>query len=201
MKTNFSTLLIFLSMSGAMAQQQQESFPHRYIGLGIRIAGIQLSDLTSRAYPTNRLVLAIDPHKYFRLEGQYGFFSTSSEEVVQANGTGYTKFELHGRSTFAGVGAMAMYPKDRGRFIAGVRYGINKYSDEHVSTASGPIEVNKGKMTLLSGMIGGEYFLARFFSIGAEFSVSSVKDVYDVYSTTDKKTFTEGNLVLRFYLF
>ena len=189
-------------------QQQQENFPHRYLSLGIRPPGIQSSDLASRAYPTSRLVLALDPVKYFRLEGQFGVYNTtSSREDSQAGGS--TTLELHSKSTFAGFGIMGMVPVDHGRFIAGIRYSVNKYSDDEVfDYPSYAVDENTGKMTFFSGMIGGEYFIARFFSIGAEFSVSSVKDVYEPSSLasnpspeTDKTILTEGNLVFRFYPF
>lgn len=189
-------------------QQQQESYPHRYIGLGIRVAGIQVSDLTSRPYPANRLVLDLDPHKYFRIECQLGIFNKTSEAAVSQGNSGTAKFELQDKSTFLGFGLMGMYPKDKGKFVAGLRYSINKYSSDDIYYNPDPsVAKNTGKMTMLSGMIGGEYFLARFFSIGAEFSVSSLKDVYDPASlttsgsTTDKTLLTEGNLIFRFYPF
>jgi hypothetical protein len=219
-KTIISSALICLAAlsSGLNAQpqqqpqpQSQESFPHRYVSIGIRAAGIQVSDLTARAYPANRLILSLDPLKYVRLEGQYGVFSRTSTATIQQGGTS-SEVELHDKSRYAGFGIMGMYPKDRGRFFAGLRYGINKYSDESVfSSFSSPgnsVDENTGKMTVLSGMIGGEYFLARFFSVGAEFSVASVKDVFEPSSlasnsekSTDKTLLTEGNLVFRFYPF
>jgi len=206
----FYFMLVFSGIGQAQQQQQQqeESYPHRYLGLGIRISGIQIGDFTSQAYPTNRLVLDIDAHKYFRLEGQLGIYSKTSEVDVSSGSGGSSKLDLHTKSTFIGFGIMGMYPKEHGRFVAGLRYSINNYSDESINyNPGGPtIEKSTGKMNLFSGMIGGEYFLARFFSIGAEFSISSVKDVYDdaspsASSTTDKTLLTESNLILRFYPF
>jgi hypothetical protein len=209
----YYTVIICLAALTATAQQQsaptqQESFPHRYLALGVRVAGIQVSDLTARAYPTNRLVLDIDPHQYFRIEGQLGIYSSKSEQEITSFNSGTNTLELHTKSTFLGFGIMGMYPKDRGKFTAGLRYSLDNYSDEDVNSNAQPVVFkNTGKMSMISGVIGGEYFLARFFSIGAEFSVSSVKDKYTPssagYNTEETNTtlLTEGSLLLRFYPF
>lgn len=193
------------------SQEQQESFPHRYIGLGIRVAGIQVNDLFSNAYPTNRLVLNIDAHKNFRIEGQYGIYNKNTEIEATSWGGGKVKLEMHDKSTFLGFGLMGLYPTERARFIGGFRYSTNNYSDDNIyyDTSGYPSVVeNEGKITLITGIIGGEYFFAKFFSLGAEFSISSVKDVYKPSSslsssdpTTNTTIMTEGTLVFRFYPF
>ena len=103
-----------------------------------------------------------------------------------------------------------MYQKNKTRFITGIRYAINKYSDDdiyYVTYTFPTIATNNGKMTLISGMIGGEYFFAKFVSLGAEFGISTLKDVYEpaaVFnqkSITNKTLMTEGSLIFRFYPF
>jgi len=184
---------------------------HRYIGLGIRAFGLQLTELLSTQVPPNRIVLNIDPHKYFRIEGQFGIYKRTSE-TKYSTGTGTVTLNPVNKSTFFGFGLMGLYPKDNARFIGGLRYSINNYSDDTPFGSGSPpyvpyLVTNKGKMTLISGIIGGEYFFAKFFSIGAEFTVSSIKDVYKPYSLTSSdpnttKTFmTEGNLIFRFFPF
>ena len=214
MKTTIITALFFccagFSSQLVNAQQQQtqtsqESFPHRYVSLGIRAAGIQVSDLASNAYPTTRLVLASDPNDYFRIEIQYGLYNRKHE--VNGSQAGSSGVELEDKSSFIGFGIMGMYPKDRGRFIGGLRYSLNNYSDEELEFGAGSSVIkNTGKMKLLTGTIGGEYFLARFFSVGAEFCVSSVTDDYESgepgsSTLTTKTLLTEGNLIFRFYPF
>ena len=209
-------LLFFIPFFTLRAQevQKQEKSEHRYLGLGIR-TGLQLSDLIANHVPPNRLVLNIDPSKYFRIEGQYGSYSKKSEVNVQYYDpiTGATLSALlkpKEKSSFIGGGLMGMYPKGECRFIGGIRYGINNYSYESVNYSyysTAPTLVKEtGKETVISGVIGGEYSLAKYFSVGAEFSILSIKDVntppsiYSSKKTTNKTMMTEGSLVFRFYL-
>lgn len=213
MKTITTAILcsfFYFVTTAAHAQQSSnagDDSKHRYLGLGIRVAGIQVNDLTSTAYPTNKIVLSVDPAKYFRVEGQLGIYSKITEHAFMLPNGGSDKEDLHAKSTFIGFGIMGMYPKDKARFIAGIRYGVNKYSDEDfVSSPSVQVLKNNGKMGIISGVIGGEYLLTSFFSLGADFSVSSVKDEYNPAadgseSTTSKALLSEGSLVIKFYPF
>lgn len=180
---------------------QTEVMPHRYLSLGVRASGIQVGDLMGRAVPANRILLSVDPIKFMRIEGQFGMYSKKTEASDNI------KIELKDKSSLFGFGLFGMYNKDRGRFYAGPRYGIINYSEEHESGFSSTSVVKStGKMSVFSFVLGGEYFLARFFSVGAEFSIVSMKDTYNdgedsSSDEVDKTTMTEGNLVFRFYPF
>lgn len=208
MKKIISILLaiVFVALStiALFAQTQQESFSHRKLGLGIRAAGLQIGDIQSNAYPTTRLTINVDPTKYFRVEGQFGVYNKTSEQSIKSGST-QVNVKQTTKSTFYGVGLMGMYPFERTRLVGGLRYGVNNYSSNQEGSSTSMN--NSGKMNMYSGVIGGEYFFAQGFSIGAEFSISSTKDDYSLpnssYSngTTYKTTLTESNLVFRFYPF
>lgn len=187
---------------------------HRYVGLGIRASGLQVSDLLSNPVPPYRLILNIDPIKYIRIECQYGFYSSKFDQKVTTSTGGTITLVPTQKSTFISGGIMGLYPIGNARFNFGVRYALNKYSDDDVystsswSNPSNPFLVtNTGKRTLISGVIGGEYFFAKFFSVGAEFSFGTIKDVYTMAAvyvsppTTSKTTMTDGSLIFRFYPF
>src|SRR2546423_1766159 len=106
------------------AQQQAaaEEFPHRYLAIGVRIAGIQGTDIISRIYPPNRLVINVDPIPNLRFEAQAGIFS-------QTQSTLSSSVKTHTKSSIIAGGLMGMYGRNRGRFTAGLRIGYNSYSD------------------------------------------------------------------------
>lgn len=197
------TMVMISSFGKAQQSQQEENEKHRYLGIGIRFPGLQVSDLEFRAYPPARIIVTLDPIKYFRIEAQYGFFSTTKE----ASDPSANKVDLHGKSSATSLGLMGMYPSGKARFILGFRYGIGNYSQE--SWESYPDEKvveSSGKLKTISGVIGGEYMAAKFFSIGCEFTISSLNDEYRPASTTtgpviSKVSMTEGNIILKFYPF
>lgn len=211
MKITTTIAAMFIAINLFAQDQPQPKETHRYVGLGIRAAGITVNDLMSYAVPPNRLVLNIDAHKYFRIEGQLGLYNSTTEvEVSSWSGSSKKDIELKDKSTFMGIGLMGLCPRENVRFVGGLRYSINNYSDDQVyydSSGNPSAKTNTGKMTLITGIIGGEYFFAKFFSLGAEFSVSSINDVFEPYSgsyaqpSTSKTLMTEGNLIFRFYPF
>ena len=140
---------------------------------------------------------------FFRIEGQYGFTSSKEESTdPYAN-----KVELEGRSSVFTIGAMGLYPKGNARFIFGVRYGIGNYRQEVWQTyPEEKVIESTGKTKTISGVIGGEYLIAKYFSIGCEFSIASIKDDYTPAGSTNgsfmsKASLTEGNIIFRFYPF
>jgi hypothetical protein len=200
-KTMLICIMTFVSFFSRAQQssQQEEPFKHRYIGVGVRAPGIQVSDFDYKVYPGSRIILDVNSNQYFRIEGQWGMYS-KTEESSESDNT-----DLHTKASYIGLGLMGMYPKGRARFIGGFRYGISDYSYEelHLSSTAEVVK-NSGKIKVLSFLIGGEYFLAKFFSLGAEFSVSSAKDEFSPASSSSsmqKSTITEGNLIFRFYPF
>jgi hypothetical protein len=195
--------VMFTYLCKAQEQQQpKEQYKHRYIGLGVRAAGIQLSDVDSRFIPPNRLIFDLNPVKFFRLECQWGVYN-KTHEVENPSGN----IDLKSKSHYIGIGIMGLYPVERAKFMGGVRYGVSKYSeDEYIEYPSPTLAESTGKTTQLSFVIGGEYFLARYFSLGAEFSLSSLKDDFNPAEPSsenlnDTKLLTEANIVFRFYPF
>jgi len=199
-KTILLCMMVLVSLFSKAQQtvQQEEPFKHRYIGLGVRAPGIQVSDFDYTVYPGSRIILDINSNQYFRIEAQWGMYSKTNET---SDGD---KNDLHTKASCYGLGVMGMYPKGRARFIAGLRYGISDYSYEEIDFSTGGVIKNSGKIKALSFLIGGEYFLAKFFSLGAEFSLSSTKDEFSPASsssTNQESMMTEGNLIFRFYPF
>ena len=207
-------IIITMPVLSYSQEQKPEPSEHRYVGLGIR-AGLQLSDLLASYVPPNRLILNIDAHKYFRIEGQYGLYHNTGEVNVQyynpATGNLSTKtLNPEAKSSFLGGGVMGLFPSGNTRFIGGVRYSINNSSEDEINSWSSTVPTmskSTDKMTIISGVIGGEYFFVKNFSVGAEFTFSSMKEIYTPpifygsTSTTSKTTMTEGAVIFRFYPF
>lgn len=205
MKTTLYTMIAaMLICSNSFAQQQnQENEKHRYAGFGIRLPGIQVSDVDSRVIPPARVIASLDPIEYFRIEAQYGFNATKT----QSDEPSADKIELKGSTSVFSLGAMGMYPKGNARFIFGMRYGIGNYKQESWATyPDKKIVESHGKTKTITGVLGGEYLIAKCFSIGCEFTVSSMKDEYrpamsDNGPIASKVSLSEGNVILKFYPF
>jgi len=199
----YSAVIALLACNTGFAQQQKETEKHRYAGFGIRLPGIQSGDLDQRALPPARIIASLDPIEYCRIEAQYGFRSTKTESQDASN----DNVDLHGKSSLFSLGLMGMYPKGNARFILGFRYGIGNYKQESLeSYPDEKIVESIGKTKTISGVIGGEYMVAKSFSIGCEFTVSSLKDEYRPASSASgpvmsEVSMTEGNIILKFYPF
>ncbi len=186
------------------------SIKHRYFGLGIRAGGLTLVDLLSTSVPPFRIIANIDPVKYVRLEVQYGLYKNTTEQMGTTSTSTITLNPIQ-KSSILSFGFMGMYPAGNARLIAGLRYGINNYSTDQIYYPSGwpqpnpYLVTNTGKRTMFSGVLGGEYFFVKYFSVGAEFSILSIKNietqagVYNTPPTTSKTLMSEGCLMFRFY--
>ena len=199
----YSVMFVMLVCTRSIAQEQQVKEKHRYAGFGIRMPGIQVSDIDALAMPPARLIASVDPIEYFRIECQYGFSSSKRESTDPSA----DKVVLEGSTSLLNLGAMGMYPKGNARFILGIRYGIGNYKGESWDAyPDEKVVESTGKTKTISGVIGGEYLVAKFFSVGCEFTVSSVKDEYrpasyDNGTINNKTSLTEGNIIFKFYPF
>jgi hypothetical protein len=150
----------------------------------------------------------IDPIKYARIEFHYGFYRNTREQSFSSYPS-YRVIKMTNRSSIAGIGIFGTYPANQVRFILGARYSINNYSEDDIRFdmyGTPSVITNKGKIGILSGVLGGEYIFAKKFSIGAEFSLINMTDTYtpaerSIPETTDETVVTESSLVFRFFPF
>lgn len=192
-----SMLLTSLTCFG----QESDEYVHRYVGIGIRASIFQLSELNQSNFPANRIIVNVDPIKYARAEFHFGRYSSDYDLVMST-----TTLKPQEASTIIGFGVFGVYPVEKVKFIAGFRYSINNYAfdDVEFDQNSNPYLVEEtGKITIASPVLGGEYFFAKWFSLGAEFSYLMAKDVFNPSgSSPDQKSsynVTESCLIFRFY--
>jgi hypothetical protein len=106
-----------------------------------------------------------------------------------------------------GFGVFGTYPVGKAKFIAGMRVSDNKYEEGDIDfdlSGNPYVVTNTGKIGITAGVLGGEYYFSKWFSMGAEFSIVNMTDVYSPADTTSEKTttktsITESSLVFRFY--
>jgi hypothetical protein len=197
-------VLLFAGMiaSQFVNAQDNETYVHRYVGLGIRASIFQISELPISVIPPNRLLINIDPIKYARAEFHFGTYSHSYELSAPSSTLKMTE-----TSSLFGFGVFGMYPVGSVKFIAGARYSINNYSQTDLAfdTFGNAYTVeDKGKIGIIAPVIGGEYFFSKWFSIGAEFSYLMTTDEFNpadpnAENETTTTNITESSLLFRFY--
>lgn len=201
-------LIICLCISRILLSQEQNAEPvHRYIGIGIRSSIFQISELPTKTVPPNKIFLNVDPIKYLRLEGHFGMYENSRQEIFNSYPNGNITVPLKEGSTLLGGGIFGVYPKDNIKFIAGLRLSQNKYKQDNVNSSGGSIPyavADNGEINITAIILGGEYCFNKWFSIGAEFGLLSMKDTFhpwdqNIPSTTATTTVTESSIVFRFY--
>lgn len=209
MKQRLIFSCLFFSMLSTNAfSQRADSTRHMYFAFGIRANTFLLSDFNMSLMPPARLLVNFDPLQYVRLEFQYGVHKNTYEQLYISYNGGITKYQLQAKTTLAGGGLFGMYRADRTNFYAGFRYVAGSYTDENLSYsgANPNVETSRGSIKMSSGVLGGEYFLGRRFSIAGEFSITSFTDLYtpgdgQTPSTTYQDLNCETSVVFRFYPF
>lgn len=202
MKKIFTLFVIVAAFISANAQESGE-YQHRYVGIGIRASVFQISELPISIIPANRLLVNIDPIKYARVEFHFAGYTHSDEMTMLST----PPLILKEKSSLLGFGVFGTYPCGKAKFIAGMRYSRNKYAMDDIlfdSFGNPYTAEDHGTITIISPVIGGEYYFSKWFSIGAEFGYMLMNDEYDpadpgAPSTTSSTTITESSLIFRFY--
>lgn len=199
--------IFFLEMAYSQTQEVEE-YIHRYIGIGIRSSVFQISELPTKTIPPNRIFVNVDPIKYLRVEGHYGIYSNEHEVYLGSNPPGKDKLTLKENSTLLGGGIFGVYPKGCIKYILGVRYSQNKYEQDVInasySTPYPNVVTNHGEIDITSTILGAEFYFNKWFSIGGEFGIVNLNDVFTPWDTnepsiTTKTLITESSLLFRFH--
>jgi hypothetical protein len=202
--------MLFWGIHTAFSQGRDSSNIH--IAFGIRANTFLASDFSQTNQPPAKLLLNFDFLKYLRLELQYGY----AKNVVQrqyTSGSIIKSIDLADKTSAYSVGLFGTTKGKRVKIYYGFRYGrvtYEKDDTDYSSTGDYYAVPGNGKIRMLSGTLGGEYFFVKHFSIGGEFSYVALKDEFQAgfYSsmgktpplTTSSHTTTETSLILRFYL-
>ena len=191
-----------------LTQAQETTAPaHRYVGIGIRSSVFQISELPIKTIPPNKIFLNVDPVKYIRVEGHYGMYSNSSEQIFSTFPNGTITIPLKENSTIIGGGIFGIYPKDNMKFMGGFRLSRNTYSKDETNSSGGGtpyVVTDNGEISITAFILGAEYSFNKWFSVGAEFGIVSMNDTFhpwdkNIPSTTSTTTITESGIVFRFY--
>ncbi len=199
-----ATALICLAASPTLAQNDN-TLPRRHLGIGIHSSIFQTSDLDLTNIPPNRLIVQYDFMPTVRAELQVGGYNKETKE--SGNNLVPTDDAL-----VASLGGFYLIPYEQAKFSVGARYRMGNMNNEEISyeTSTDPyVYNNKQTISSVSGVIGGEYFFSKWFSVGAEFSLiydknkcttENYSSSYTIPETTTTSTLTETSLLFRFYL-
>ena len=197
--------LLLISMAPMMGlAQNNETSTNNKLGLGVRTSVFQISDFEYSDFPPNRLMINYDPIEHLRIEAQFGMYR--SDDNQNAGSTGLRPIDQ--RYAYA-LGLHYIHKVDRIKFAAGLRYLISDFSNEFIdfSAAGNKIAIDREKSSGIGVVLGGEYFLAKWFSVGAEIAVNSSEMKFTPAATsmtddyTKNITLTESSVLFRFYPF
>ena len=198
------TILFMMVVPTLIWAQNSESSSSGKLGLGIRTSIFQLSDFEYSDFPPNKLIINYDPIEHLRVEAQFGMYRSDDNE--NAGSTGLKPVDQ--RYVYA-LGVHYIHKLDKVKFAAGLRYLISDFSNEFIyyAASGNKIAKEREKSSGVSLVLGGEYFLAKWFSVGAEIAANrtqidftpAAETMSDDY--TKNITLTESSVIFRFYPF
>ncbi|MGZ3866460.1 MAG: hypothetical protein ACXVC6_06010 [Bacteroidia bacterium] len=211
----FPSVLFILSTANLFSQETPTEEKRVFFSFGIRANTFLLSDFAMKNLPPARLQLNLDLSKHLRFEVQYGFNKTVADhQIAQTGSSGvisYVNYPTTNSTSLWSTGLFFMKKMDKVNFYFGARYGKAGYSDQQISYFGSGYTVlsNSGKIGMISVALGGEYFLARRFSIAGEFAFVHMKDTYTISNPSSPgmpdavtiNNLSETSLILRFYPF
>jgi hypothetical protein len=205
MKNTFRALIFLALAPTALLAQADQSHTSRQIGIGVRTSIFQRSDFDLSDIPPNRILINFDPIDNLRLDVQFGSYTGKDDQ-----GAGSSGLKANDEHFVYGLGVHYLKKLDQVKFTAGLRYLLGDFKDEFLYTNNSGLKAigkNREKTSSVALVFGGEYFLAKWFSVGAEFSLlhteldgtpdsNSYEDDYTLTSTQ-----TESSILFRFYPF
>lgn len=234
MKTKITLITMLLAASAFTKAQETPTVPNqpaqketigtdeqkqkdRIIGIGLKSFNL-LNEIFENPYlmPGNKMVITINAHPNFRIQPEVGYFQTKTNDKN-------LKEDLIDKSFSYGLGMYGMWQKDKTNLYAGLKYIVSKSIDEgvEVTTTYNPnppynyiTTYDKTTITITNSIVGlvlgGEYFLSRHFSVGAEAGLQRMESNTDYppssvfqgnypEDNTTTSIMTETNLLVRFY--
>jgi hypothetical protein len=208
MKSKLRIVLFCILCSLNVFSQEKEKEDHKYFAFGVRANTFTQTEFQNFNLPPAKLTLNIDPIKYMRIDFQYGTGKSQYEQTVSSFPSGSSTYTMNDKTNVFAVGLFAMYRIEKTNFYLGTRFGKIKYTSDAIDYSSTyPRKVtDKGETGTLNGVLGGEYFFANRFSVGAEFCITRLKDTFSPGATGSPSknsmySSTEGSVLFRFYPF
>lgn len=209
-KLLFFFAFAFISISSFSMIKDTTKFKH--LSIGIRTGKDLYSELKDPV--PAKLIISVDPIKYFRVDFQYGLYKEKRDYLATgytSSGSYTTTLQPEFKATSMAFGGFGMYNFDKTRIYLGYRFGRTKISEDvvyNMSTFTGntpTIGTNNSIINIHSMIIGGEYFLAKRFSLGAEFGFNRSKETFTSYQPgsmpmLNTGSYSDGSLILRFYI-
>ena len=187
-------LLICLATTPLKAQQDAGT----HIGVGVRLANVFVFNrgfLDGEFANGATLLVPININDRLRVEPEIGFSrSTSESDLYDATTSQYV----------LGIGIMPLIPRGNFTLYAGGRFRyVNASQDESSGPFGGDREISTSGISL-APIVGGEFFFARWFSLGGEagfeYRTSSSEDSVVEEDSSDSSSFgTTGAVHVRFY--
>jgi len=195
MRTAILLTVLLLAAPAAFAQRNAGT----HFGLGVRIgagssnsvAGVVDEDASGLSDIT--FLVPVDINGAFRVEPELGIARISlsdDDSDAEITGTQYT----------AGLGIFALSPQGDVTMTYGLRAGMTSFS-QSIDTGGGDADASIRRISV-GPAVGGEYYLADRFSIGAEVGLDY--QIYsfdgDILEDVDVNGFaTRTSAILRFF--
>jgi len=206
-----SVLAFYCFVISAFTLKDTTKFKHLSIGFRTgKDIGAEFKDPVFAKF-----LMSVDPIKNFRVDFQFGINKEKRDYVAYgynfSTGTYTTTMRPESKATSWAIGGFGMYNFEKTRLYLGYRFGRINYNNDVVYSVSNPtgdsptIGVEKSVINTHSAIIGGEHFLSKWFSLGAEFGLNSGKETYTGYrpgSTPLYRSdfYSDASIIFRFYI-
>src|SRR6185436_2762462 len=157
LKVIIALLIAMTAMQAAHAQEKAEKIQLRPFGVGLHIEQFRAGEVFNSDFvsPANNIILTANIKNVFRIEPEFGYASYNNDDENQSN-----------KASKLGLGLYGMFQKGNVNIYAGAHV---EYVSIKLEETSGFGPPNEAKQTALGfgPVLGGEYFLSRHFSFGA----------------------------------
>lgn len=206
------SLLTTFSVNHSSAQDETSAIAepkHRYFSFGFETGVLTKVDFfLNDLRPATKIVFNFNPHKYVRLDLQFGSSKYINEYNYMNPSGGITTYELTDQCREFAIGLFGVLPfKDGFQMYGGFRFGKAMLENEFMNFSSSGgqyVDSEKSDIKIFSPLVGGEYKFGNRFSIAGEIKFSFIDESLPSSGNTtefNELNLTETALVFRFYPF
>lgn len=212
-KIHFTIVLVFSSCLIFASSFLKDTTKFKHLSIGFRTGKDLGAEFKDPVFA--KFLISIDPIKNFRVDFQFGINKEKRDYIASgynfSSGTYTTTMHPESKATSLAIGGFGMYNFEKTRLYLGYRFGKINYNNDVVYNVPNPsgdspiIGVEKSIINMHSAIIGGEHFLSKWFSLGAEFGFNKGKETYTSYRPGSAALYrsdfySDASLILRFYI-
>lgn len=188
-KIHFTIILVFSCFIIFASSSLKDTTRFKHLSIGFRTGKDLGAEFKDPVFA--KFLISVDPIKNFRVDFQFGINKEKRDYIATgynfSTGSYTTTMQPESKATSFAIGGFGMYNFEKTRLYLGYRFGKINYTNDVVYNVSNPtgdnptIGTEKSIINTHSAVLGGEHFLSKWFSLGAEFGLNNGKETYTSY--------------------